>query len=55
MKKKQDNKKELFWKKPLLITQKTIEQDSKDKDIQWVTLDLFNPHEDLNSSDKTLN
>ena len=55
MKKKQDTKKKPFWKKPLLITQKTIEQDLMDKDIQWVTLDLYNTHEDLNSYDKTLN
>lgn len=55
MKEKQDTKKEPFWKKPLLITKKTIEQDLKDKDIQWITLDLYNPYEDLDGSNKNLN
>ena len=54
-KKQQDIKKRSFWKKPLLITKKIVEQDPNDKDIQWVTLDLYNPHEDLDSSNKTLN
>ena len=46
MKKKQkDTKKKPFWKKPLLITKKIIEQDPNDKDIQWVTLDLYNHYE----------
>lgn len=45
-KKQQDTKKKPFWKKPLLITKKTVEQDLNDKDIQWVTLDLYNPYED---------
>ena len=50
-KKKNNNNQELlklkkkpFWKKPLLITKKTITQDPKDKDVQWVTLDLYNPY-----------
>ena len=51
----QDTKKKPFWKKPLLITKKTVEQDPNDKDIQWVTLDLYNPYEDVDSSNKTLN
>ena len=54
-KKQQDTKKRSFWKKPLLITKKTVEQDPNDKDIQWVTLDLYNPYEDVDSSNKTLN
>ena len=51
-KKKQDTKKKPFWKKPLLITKKTIEQNLNDKDIQWVTLDLYNPYENLDGSNK---
>ena len=55
MKKKQkDTKKKHFWKKPLLITKKTVEQDPNDKDVQWVTLDLYNTHKDTDSSNKTL-
>jgi hypothetical protein len=53
--KQQETKKEPFWKKPLLITKKTVEQDPNDKDVQWVTLDLYNPYEDMDSSKKTLN
>lgn len=53
--KKKDTKKKPFWKKPLFVTNKTTEQDLKDKDIKWVTLDLYNPHEDLNFFNKTLN
>ena len=49
-KKQQDTKKKPFWKKPLLITKKTVEQDPNNKDIEWVTLDLYNPYEDLGSS-----
>ena len=45
--KQQETKKEPFWKKLLLITKKTVEQDPNDKGVQWVTLDLYNPHEDL--------
>ena len=46
MKKKQKNiKKKPFWKKPLLITKKTITQDPKDPSVQWVELDLYNPYE----------
>ena len=53
MKKKQkDTKKKPFWKN-LLITKKTVEQDPNDKDIQWVTLDLYNSYEDVNISNKT--
>ena len=44
-KKKRDTEKKPFWKKPLLINKKTIEQDLNDKDIQWITLDLYNPYE----------
>ena len=54
-KKQKDTKKKPFWKKPLLITKKTVEQDLNDKDIQWVTLDLYNPYENNDSSNKTLN
>ena len=49
--KQQETKKKLFWKKPLLITKKTVEQDPNDKDIQWVTLDLYNPFKNTNISD----
>ncbi len=56
MKRKQkDTKKKPFWKKPLLITKKIVEQDPNNKDIQWVTLDLYNPYENNDSSNKTLN
>ena len=56
MKKKQkDTKKRPFWKKPLLITKKTVEQDPNNKYIQWVTLDFYNLYEDIDSSNKTLN
>ena len=44
-KKQQDTKKKPFWKN-LLITKKTVEQDPNDKDVQWVTLDLYNPYKD---------
>ena len=47
-KKQQDTKKKPFWKKPLLITKKIIEQDPNDKDIQWVTLDLYNHYKTKN-------
>ena len=40
-KKQQETKKKPFWKN-LLITKKTVEQDPNDKDIQWVTLYLYN-------------
>jgi len=53
-KKQQDTKKKSFWKKPLLVTKKTVEQDPNDKDIQWVTLDLYNPFRKDNISDKSL-
>ncbi len=49
-KKQQDTKKKPFWKKSLLITKKTVEQDPNDKDIQWVTLDLYNPYKDVDDS-----
>tara|TARA_B100001057_G_C22195289_1_gene698586 strand:+ start:160 stop:330 length:171 start_codon:yes stop_codon:yes gene_type:complete len=54
-KKQQDTKKKPFWKKPLLITKKTIEKDPNGEDVQWVTLDLYNLYEDIDSSNKTLN
>jgi len=54
-KKQQDTKKKPFWKKPLLITKKTVEQDPNDKNIQWVTLDIYNPYENIDSSNKILN
>ena len=44
-KKQKDTKKKSFWKN-LLITKKTVEQDLNDKNIQWVTLDLYNPYKD---------
>ena len=47
-KKEKDTKKKPFWKKPLLITKKIIEQDPNDKDIQWVTLDLYNHYKKKN-------
>ena len=40
-----------FWKK-LLVTKKTVEQDSKDKDTEWVTLDIYN-HKEVKKNDKT--
>jgi len=42
MQKKQNTKKKPFWKKPLLITKKTVTQDPNDLLIQWVELDLYN-------------
>ena len=55
MKRKQQvTNKKPFWKN-LLVTKKTVEQDLNDKDIQWVTLDLYNPYENNDSSNKTLN
>ena len=54
-KKQQDTKKKPYWKKLLLITKKTVEQDPNNKDIQWVTLDLYNLYEDIDSSNKSLN
>ena len=53
-KKQQETKKKPFWKN-LLITKKTVEQDPNDKDVQWATLDLYNPCENLDHSNKTLN
>tara|TARA_B100001996_G_C18411756_1_gene497181 strand:- start:140 stop:301 length:162 start_codon:yes stop_codon:yes gene_type:complete len=53
MKKKQTFKKKPFWKN-LLITKKTVEQDLNDKDIQWVTLDLYNPYK-KDEKNKTIN
>ena len=41
-KNKQNIKKKPFWKKPLLITKKTVTQDPNDLLIQWVELDLYN-------------
>lgn len=40
-----------FWKK-LLVTKKTVEQDPKDKDTEWVTLDIYN-HKEVQKNDKT--
>ena len=48
-KKQKDTKKKPFWKN-LLITKKTIEKDPNDKDVEWVTLDLYNPYEDIGNS-----
>ena len=46
-KKKQKNiKKKPFWKKPLLITKKTVTQDPNDPLVQWVELELYNPYKD---------
>jgi len=39
-----------FWKK-LLITKRTVEQDPKDKDTKWVTLDVYN-HREVKKNDK---
>ena len=39
-----------FWKK-LLITKRTVEQDPKDKDTKWVTLDVYN-HKEVKKNDK---
>ena len=47
MKKKKDTKKKPFWKKPLLITKKTIEQDLNDKDIKYIQNYLLNQIEIL--------
>ena len=47
MKKKQkDTKKRPFWKKPLLITKKTVTQDPNDLLVQWVKLELYNSYKD---------
>ena len=54
MKKKQDTKKKPFWKKPLLITKKTVTQDPNDPEIEWVELDIYNFYKDQNSEDKTI-
>ena len=52
--KKNSKRKELklkpFWKK-LLVTKKTVEQDPKDKDTKWVTLDVYN-HKEVKKNDK---
>ena len=32
-----------------------VSKSPNDKDIQWVTLDLYNPYENNDSSNKTLN
>ena len=45
-KKQQETKKKPFWKKPLLITKKTITQDPKDKDTTWVELEVYNPYKE---------
>ena len=39
-----------FWKK-LLITKRTVEQDPKEKDTEWVTLDVYN-HKEVKKNDK---
>jgi len=39
-----------FWKK-LLVTKKTVEQDPKNKDTKWVTLDVYN-HKEVKKNDK---
>ena len=44
--KKQDTKKKPFWKKPLLITKRTVTQDPNDPLVQWVELELYNPYKD---------
>ena len=46
MKKKQQNtNKKPFWKN-LLVTKKTVTQDTDDPLVQWVELELYNPHKD---------
>ncbi len=35
-----------FWKKPLLVTKKTITKDPKYKDTSWVELDVYNPYKE---------
>ena len=55
MKKKQQNtNKKPFWKN-LLVTKKTVTQDTDDPLVQWVELELYNPYKDIDSSNKTLN
>jgi len=48
--KKNSKRKELklkpFWKKPLLVTKKTITKDPKYKDTSWVELDVYNPYKE---------
>ena len=39
-----------FWKK-LLITKRTVEQDPKEKDTEWITLDVYN-HKEVKKNDK---
>jgi hypothetical protein len=41
-------------KKKILYTKKTITQDPKDPEIQWVELDVYNFLEDQDSKDKTI-
>ena len=53
-KKQQDTKKKPFWKKPLLITKKTINEDPNDLLVQWVELELYNPYKDVDILNKTL-
>tara|TARA_R100001530_G_scaffold106698_2_gene74538 strand:- start:1945 stop:2112 length:168 start_codon:yes stop_codon:yes gene_type:complete len=39
-------KKKPFWKK-LLITKKTVDPDPVDKNTKWITVDVYNPKDDL--------
>ena len=41
-------------KDKILYTKKTITQDTKDPEIEWVELDVYNFLEDLNSEDKII-
>ena len=46
MKKKQQNtNKKPFWKN-LLVTKKTVTQDTDDPLVQWVELELYNSYKD---------
>ena len=54
-KKQQETKKKPFWKKLLLITKRTITQDFKDPLVQWIELDIYNPHKDKNILEEVFN
>ena len=41
-------------KEKILYTKKTITQDPKDPEIEWVELDVYNFLEDLSSEYKTI-
>ena len=46
MKKKQENTKKKPFLKNLLVNKKTVTQDTDDPLVQWVELELYNPHKE---------